>query len=94
MRSGSIGYCATSVSGLTCNCEKTLRYSSSRCVSAPSPDPIKEWMARGPRVAHGNGLFNFISLGFLLRVMGGGDVIGEELRSGTDHFLTVNDSRE
>lgn len=32
-------------------------------------------------VARGNGLFNFIGLGFLLRVMGDGDVTGEELRS-------------
>lgn len=32
-------------------------------------------------MAHGNDLFNFVSLGFLLRVMGGGDVTGEELRS-------------
>lgn len=30
----------------------------------------------------GMACFNFISLGFMLRVMGGGDVTGEELRSG------------
>lgn len=45
-------------------------------------------------MACGNGLFNFIGLGFLLRVMGGGDVTGEELEIQQNHLLAVNSSRE
>lgn len=47
-------------------------------------------------MARGNDPFNFISLGFLLRVMGGGDVTGEELRPGktTSWLLTTPGSND
>lgn len=47
-------------------------------------------------MTHGKGLFNFISLGFLLGVTGGGDVTGEELRSSknTPWLLTAPGSND
>lgn len=47
-------------------------------------------------MTHGKGLFNFISLGFLLSVMGGRDVTGEELRSSknTSWLLTAPGSND
>lgn len=47
-------------------------------------------------MTHGKGLFNFISLGFLLRVTGVGDVTGEELRSSknTPWLLTAQGNND